>query len=996
VILAAAFGFDPACTQQPAVKPADEDSAVTVRSAPRRFMPVPGDESAGTLITATVYQALRAPTLVAWRTVVVDEAGRPVRIVAGVRPATPGKPLQITQLWNGRDDRGRMAPTGTYRFSVRVRLAPAAGVTGPIDFERIADVAGVEEIPSAVGSVEVTDAPAEGQDHRGAWITLSAGPPPTEPGFPFNFYFGTLHTQTSYTDGGHANDANCLASTSHVSSDFTPAQAYAYARNTAKVDFLGISDHNHLFDSACPGCSSATVIGRYHDGLAAAAAATADGSFVAIYGMEWGYISNDNFPNEGHINLFEVPQLFGWKSGFYEVYTDPLGANYPAMYTTANANPSPWGAVGSFNHPNTAVGGDFNKFGYTPDGDDLIALTAVLSGPATGYSTTEADTGYRYAGPNRSTFIDYDTYNKILGAGFHVAPDADQDVHCSNYGQSTHDRTVVLAPALTKAAIMDAIAHRRVYATSDHAAQVVFTLKDSAGITHYMGEGYNRTAGPVSVGGPITLHVSHFNPAGIAVSSIKIFEPVPNNAAGESTLVASGTISPLDFTFTPTVGKHTYYAYLTQADTNEIWTAPIWISETGTPPLPDFSLTMSPGTVPVTAGGSGTSTVTITPLNGFGGTVTFSTSTLPSGVSASFNPTSVTTSGTSTLTLSTSSTTTPGSYAITVTGTSGTLSHSATITLQVTAPTSDFSLTMSPNTVPVTAGSSGTSTATITPLNGFTGTVTFSTSSLPSDVSASFNPTSVTTSGTSTFTLNTSSTTTPGSYAITVTGASGSLSHSATVTLVVQDFSLSVTPPSQSVAQGASTTYTANITRNSGFSGSVGFSVSGLPGGASGTFSPNPTTGSSSTLSVSTSASTPAGSYPLTITGTSGALTRITNATLSVTAAPSGDFSLSITPGSVSVKAGGPASYTVNIARTGGFAGNISLSASGLPASATVSFTPNPAGGTSSALTISTGPSTADTVSYPFSVTGTSGTLSRSANATLTILQGCVNGSGDC
>jgi hypothetical protein len=894
VILAAAFGFDPACTQQPAVKPADEDSAVTVRSAPRRFMPVTGDESAGTLITATVYQALRAPTLVAWRTVVVDEAGRPVRIVPGVRAASPGKPLQITQLWNGRDDRGRMAPAGTYRFSVRVRLAPAAGVTGPIDFERIADVAGAEEIPSAVGSVEVTDAPAEGQDHRGAWITPSAGPPPTEPGFPFNFYFGTLHTQTSYTDGGHANDANCLASTSHVSSDFTPAQAYAYARNTAKVDFLGISDHNHLFDTACPGCSSATVIGRYHDGLAAAAAATADGSFVAIYGMEWGYISNDSFPNEGHINLFEVPKLFGWKSGFYEVYTDPLGANYPAMYTTANANPSPWGAVGSFNHPNTAVGGDFNKFGYTPDGDDLIALTAVLSGPAAGYSTTEADTGYRYAGPNRSTFIDYDIYNKILGAGFHVAPDADQDVHCSNYGLSTHDRTVVLAPALTKAAIMDAIAHRRVYATSDHAAQVVFTLKDSAGITHYMGEGYSRTAGPVSVGGPITLHVSHFNPAGIAVSSIKIFEPVPNNAAGESTLVASGTISPLDFTFTPTVGKHTYYAYLTQADTNEIWTAPIWISKTGAPPSPDFSLSASPISQTVTAGAGTSYSVAITPLNGFSGTVTFSTGSLPSGVSASFNPTSVTMSGTSTLT------------------------------------------------------------------------------------------------------LNTSSTTTPGSYAITVAGTSGSLSHSATVTLVVQDFSLSVTPASQSVAQGASTTYTVNITRNSGFSGSVGFSVSGLPGAASGSFSPNPATGSSSTLSVSISATTPAGSYPLTITGTSGALTRITNATLSVTPALSGDFSLSITPGSVSVKAGGPASYTVNIARTGGFAGNISLSASGLPASATVSFTPNPAGGASSALTISTAPSTADTVSYPFSVTGTSGTLSRSANATLTILQGCVNGSGDC
>ena len=95
---------------------------------------------------------------------------------------------------------------------------------------------------------------------------------------------------------------------------------------------------------------------------------------------------------------------------------------------------------------------------------------------------------------------------------------------------------VTVATSLTKASIMDAIAKRRVYATSDHNAQIVFTLKDSAGVTHYMGEGYSRTAGPVATSGPVTLHVSHFDPDGDAVSSIKIFEPVPGNAAGEATL----------------------------------------------------------------------------------------------------------------------------------------------------------------------------------------------------------------------------------------------------------------------------------------------------------------------------------------------------------------------------------------------------------------------------------------------------------------------------
>jgi hypothetical protein len=99
------------------------------------------------------------------------------------------------------------------------------------------------------------------------------------------------------------------------------------------------------------------------------------------------------------------------------------------------------------------------------------------------------------------------------------------------------------------------------------------------------------------------------------------------------------------------------------------------------------------------------------------------------------------------------------------------------------------------------------------------------------------------------------------------------------------DFSLSVAPTSQTVTQGASTTYTVNITRTGGFTGAVNLSLSGLGSGASGTFSPNPTTGASSTLTVTTTASAATGSFPLMITGTSGSLTHMTSATLVVTAA---------------------------------------------------------------------------------------------------------------
>jgi len=200
------------------------------------------------------------------------------------------------------------------------------------------------------------------------------------------------------------------------------------------------------------------------------------------------------------------------------------------------------------------------------------------------------------------------------------------------------------------------------------------------------------------------------------------------------------------------------------------------------------------------------------------------------------------------------------------------------------------------------------------------------------------------------------------------------------------DYALAVTPSSQSVVQGAGTSYTVNITRSGSFSGGVAFTVSGLPDGATGTFTPNPATGGSSALSVTTVAAAAPGSYPLTITGTSGTLSHTVAATLVVTLAPSPDFSLSASPASRSIKRGARTTYTVTIARTGGFAGALSFAATGLPTGATASFSPNPTTttGTSSTLTIRTTSSTT-LGTFTVTITGTSGSLSRTTKVTLVV-----------
>src|SRR3989454_6973069 len=89
----------------------------------------------------------------------------------------------------------------------------------------------------------------------------------------------------------------------------------------------------------------------------------------------------------------------------------------------------------------------------------------------------------------------------------------------------------------------------------------------------------------------------------------------------------------------------------------------------------------------------------------------------------------------------------------------------------------------------------------------------------------------------------------PGSYALTITGASGTLTRTTSVTLAVNpapvpDFILSANPASQSVVQGAVTTYTVSITPSGGFTAAT-FSLRRLPGGATASFSPNPASASS-------------------------------------------------------------------------------------------------------------------------------------------------------
>ena len=307
----------------------------------------------------------------------------------------------------------------------------------------------------------------------------------------------------------------------------------------------------------------------------------------------------------------------------------------------------------------------------------------------------------------------------------------------------------------------------------------------------------------------------------------------------------------------------------------------------GTSTTAGFSLSATAASV--TAGSTGTSTVTETVTGGFDSAVTLSASGLPTGVTAAFSPASITGAGTSTLTFTAASTAAAGSSTITVTGTpaSGT-TETTTLTLTVTAASTP-SFSLSATAASVKDGSTGTSTVTETVTNGFDSPVTLTASGLPTGVTATFSPTSITGAGTSTLTFTAASTATAGSYAITVTGTPTSgTAKTTTLTLTVTavvtgSFTISVSPTSGYLDRGQSGYAVVTTSASGGFDSVITFSATGIPSGVTGSFSPTTVTGSGTTdFTLTVSRTAPTGTYPITITGTGGGVSESTVLTFSV------------------------------------------------------------------------------------------------------------------
>lgn len=339
---------------------------------------------------------------------------------------------------------------------------------------------------------------------------------------PLYYYFGNFHSHSQYSDG-----------------DGLPSGDFSFADTANCMDFLGISEHNHV--------GAGMSLGNWSLGRSQAQASTTP-TFLAMYGMEWGVISGG-----GHVVVYGVNKLLGWDAGQYEVYVpQSMYTGSTGLFTTISSfGPN---AFATLAHPNNA---DYNGIMSTYDtvSDDAIVGSAVENGPSTSVDVTYTDP------PASMTYLSY--YRNMLARGYHLGPTIDHDNHNVTHGHTATSRTVILSPGLTENDILNSMRMMRFYASQDCNAYVTFKIN-------------NKPLGTImtAAGTPtITVAASGTNP----ITSIKIYSGI-SGSGSNATVLTSSTSGSISYTHAAlaNLSSRYYYIDITEADGKRIVTAPIW------------------------------------------------------------------------------------------------------------------------------------------------------------------------------------------------------------------------------------------------------------------------------------------------------------------------------------------------------------------------------------------------------------------------------------
>lgn len=347
---------------------------------------------------------------------------------------------------------------------------------------------------------------------------------------PYRNYFGQLHSHTAENSDGAG----------------TLAEAYAYARDVAKLDFFAVTDHSNSFDNKPKTDKAGTYnLGDYNkddpewvNGRQAAENARRE-NFVSVYAYEMTWSGGP-----GHMNTFATEGFVSRNNTELNNKTNDAGlkAYYQLLKDTPNS-------ISQFNHPGETFG-TFSDFAYLdPILDARISLIEVGNG--------EGAVG------SGAYFPSYNEYIKALDKGWHLAPTNNQDNHKKKWGDANTARTVIYTNDLSVNGLYDALKDMRVYSTEDNNLDIAYTLN-------------GEMLGTVmqEVPGQATFDVAAADPDSTdKIMSISIISNGGENVYTETFRAQNASLKKT--INNPEAGY--YYIKVVQEDGHIAVTAPIWL-----------------------------------------------------------------------------------------------------------------------------------------------------------------------------------------------------------------------------------------------------------------------------------------------------------------------------------------------------------------------------------------------------------------------------------
>jgi hypothetical protein len=327
-------------------------------------------------------------------------------------------------------------------------------LSGMTSIKTIAFVVGIYVTTWAVAAPETQRSVPEGGDGKAT--------PPV-----YHIYAGNTHSHTSFTwshgdqwvnakadaegkkepgiyvdaDGAQYPAKSMVLKPDWEKFQGPPAAHFALAKANG-YDFYVTSDHSQEAGLQPPGPSNANWLATKRG-----ADDATDAKFVAMAGYE--HSENNGPGGVGHLNVFN-------SDGYLNALAPGIDLPYLYKWLKTAAPNGAGPVVASFNHPGPH---QYNDWAYRdPEITDIITMLEVI---------------------NSNNKIHYEGFINALEKGWKVSPVCGNDNH--GLWGITHQksRTFVLAAERTKVAILDAMKHRRTYASLDQNIQCIYAVNGS-------------------------------------------------------------------------------------------------------------------------------------------------------------------------------------------------------------------------------------------------------------------------------------------------------------------------------------------------------------------------------------------------------------------------------------------------------------------------------------------------------------------------------------